>query len=259
LGSFPTRPGRQRAADERPSGEDVAELVHRAPRAEAGDRREKSQGGDDAAENDSDRIGAGEVRDAGCRQEPAADEVREARRARVLERSLAEPWLDHLEVEEARQAIAPAERQPDRKLGGEEDEQPPWADCDRHEREAADHRLVGPRRTLVDHRRVPVRVGRTLHDSLHLGKYYQPTIPPRDRRIAREVGRFAPAALVAVLLVATAAAFAYTERLKLTPSPILGTLVPTKVFSPVCECPTDTAQITFRLRRRDPVPAPLHA
>jgi len=69
------------------------------------------------------------------------------------------------------------------------------------------------------------------------------------------VGRFAPAALVAVLLVATAAAFAYTERLKLTPSPILGTLVPTKVFSPVCECPTDTAQITFRLRRRDRVTA----
>jgi len=69
------------------------------------------------------------------------------------------------------------------------------------------------------------------------------------------VGRFAPAALVAALLVATAAAFAYTERLKLTPSPILGTLVPTKVFSPVCECPTDTAQITFRLRRRDRVTA----
>jgi len=69
------------------------------------------------------------------------------------------------------------------------------------------------------------------------------------------VGRFAPVALVAALLVATAAAFAYTERLKLTPSPILGTVVPTKVFSPTCECPTDTAQITFRLRRRDRVTA----
>lgn len=75
------------------------------------------------------------------------------------------------------------------------------------------------------------------------------------RRIAQEVGRFAPAALVAALLVATAAAFAYTERLKLTPSPILGTIVPTKVFSPICECPTDTAQIAFRLRRRDRVTA----
>jgi len=68
------------------------------------------------------------------------------------------------------------------------------------------------------------------------------------------VARFAPAALVAVLLVATAAAFAYTERLKLTPSPILGTRVlQGKVFSPTCECTTDAARFTFRLRRRDRV------
>ncbi|HZO48557.1 MAG TPA: FlgD immunoglobulin-like domain containing protein [Gaiellaceae bacterium] len=68
------------------------------------------------------------------------------------------------------------------------------------------------------------------------------------------MARFAPAALVAVLLVATAAAFAYTERLKLTPSPILGTRVlQGKVFSPTCECTTDAARFTFRLRRRDRV------
>lgn len=66
------------------------------------------------------------------------------------------------------------------------------------------------------------------------------------------MGRFTPAALVAALLVATAAAFAYTEHLKLTPSPIKGTRVD-KLFSPVCECDTDTARIAFRLRKRDRV------
>jgi hypothetical protein len=64
------------------------------------------------------------------------------------------------------------------------------------------------------------------------------------------VARYAPAALVAALLVATALAFAYTESLKLTPSPILGTKV-TKTFSPACDCDTDTAVIAFRLRQPD--------
>jgi hypothetical protein len=66
----------------------------------------------------------------------------------------------------------------------------------------------------------------------------------------RAVARYAPAALVAALLAATALAFAYTESLKLTPSPILGTQV-TKVFSPVCDCDTDAAVIAFRLRTAD--------
>ncbi len=65
------------------------------------------------------------------------------------------------------------------------------------------------------------------------------------------MARYAPAALVAALLVATAVAFAYTEQLKLTPSPILGTQVPTKVFSPVCDCDTAAATIGFRLREAD--------
>ena len=56
--------------------------------------------------------------------------------------------------------------------------------------------------------------------------------------------------LVTALLVATVGAFVYTEKLKLTRSPIAGTLVD-KVFSPVCDCDTDTARITFRLRRSD--------
>jgi hypothetical protein len=67
------------------------------------------------------------------------------------------------------------------------------------------------------------------------------------------VPRYAPAALVAALLVATALAFAYTESLKLTPSPILGTRVPTKVFAPGCRCATSRSTISFRLRSSDDV------
>ena len=61
------------------------------------------------------------------------------------------------------------------------------------------------------------------------------------------------------LLVATAAAFAITEHLKLIKSPIFGTEVsnragvPTKLFSPVCHCPNSRARITIRLRHRDHV------
>ena len=44
------------------------------------------------------------------------DDIRRARRARVLERSLAEARLDHLEVEDARQAVAPPEHEPDGEL-----------------------------------------------------------------------------------------------------------------------------------------------
>ena len=68
----------------------------------------------------------------------------------------------------------------------------------------------------------------------------------------RAVARYAPAALVAALLAATALAFVYTEQLKLTLSPILGTRV-TKVFSPVCKCDTNVAVIAFRLRTGDSV------
>jgi hypothetical protein len=52
------------------------------------------------------------------------------------------------------------------------------------------------------------------------------------------------------LLTATATAFAVTQRLKLEPSPISQTHVD-KVFSPVCECESDAAQIEFTLRRAD--------
>lgn len=54
--------------------------------------------------------------------------------------------------------------------------------------------------------------------------------------------------IVLVLLGATAAAFAVTERLKLERSPITGTRVD-RLFSPVCECARDVAVISFVLRQ----------
>ena len=64
--------------------------------------------------------------------------------------------------------------------------------------------------------------------------------------------RLAPAVLVAALLVATTAAFVVTEKLKLTRNPIVGPRV-VKLFSPLCDCATSTASISFRLRRADRV------
>jgi flagellar hook assembly protein FlgD len=54
------------------------------------------------------------------------------------------------------------------------------------------------------------------------------------------------------LLVATAAAFAITERLKLVKSPIYGTLI-SPVFSPVCGCARGKAVIRIKLRHGDRV------
>lgn len=56
------------------------------------------------------------------------------------------------------------------------------------------------------------------------------------------------------LLVATAAAFAVTERLKLTKSPISNTIVfPKNGFSPTCGCNRGKVRIRVRLRRADDV------
>jgi hypothetical protein len=54
------------------------------------------------------------------------------------------------------------------------------------------------------------------------------------------------------LLVATAAAFVITEHLKQIKSPVYGTQV-SKIMSPVCNCATSKASISFRLRHRDHV------
>jgi hypothetical protein len=54
------------------------------------------------------------------------------------------------------------------------------------------------------------------------------------------------------LLVATAAAFAITEHLKLEKSPVsIGRISP--VLSPVCDCPTAKATVRFKLRKTGPV------
>ena len=66
------------------------------------------------------------------------------------------------------------------------------------------------------------------------------------------MARYAPAALVAVLLVATGFAFLHTESLKLETSPIRQTRV-TKLFSPVCRCDSSKARIAFRLAKPDVV------
>lgn len=53
------------------------------------------------------------------------------------------------------------------------------------------------------------------------------------------------------LLVATAAAFAITERLKLTKSPLMPGTKVSKAFSPTCGCARGRANIVIKLRRAD--------
>ena len=61
--------------------------------------------------------------------------------------------------------------------------------------------------------------------------------------------RHAPTLLVAGLLVATATAFAVSERLKLEDSPVLGTRI-RNLVSPVCSCPAKRKEVTIRFRLR---------
>ncbi len=63
---------------------------------------------------------------AAATRNDGADDVREARRPRVLDRAFPDPRLDELEVGEAGKAVAPAESEPDDELGGEDRvERPP--------------------------------------------------------------------------------------------------------------------------------------
>lgn len=69
------------------------------------------------------------------------------------------------------------------------------------------------------------------------------------------MARHALTLLVAGVLVATATAFAVTERLKLEDSPVLATHID-GLFSPVCtKCPAESrsAEIRFRLRREESI------
>lgn len=64
--------------------------------------------------------------------------------------------------------------------------------------------------------------------------------------------RFLSTATIVGLLIATAAAFAITERLKLTKSPITGVFV-SNTFSPTCGCARVRANISVKLRHGDSV------
>jgi len=66
------------------------------------------------------------------------------------------------------------------------------------------------------------------------------------------VRRHAATAVVLLLLVGTAVAFAETERLKLKPTPIEESYVQ-PAFSPACDCKTAKAEIRIRLHRADTV------
>jgi FlgD Ig-like domain len=62
------------------------------------------------------------------------------------------------------------------------------------------------------------------------------------------------AAIFVVLLIGgTAAAFAYTQGLKQTKSPIVATKVFPKQFSPTCNCTSRRVNVAFGLRRADHV------
>ena len=66
--------------------------------------------------------------------------------------------------------------------------------------------------------------------------------------------RLLTTAILVGLLVATSAAFAVTERLKLTKSPIYGTVVyPKNGFSPKCGCARGKATVRIKLRHGDDV------
>ena len=115
------------AADAAQAG---AEPVDLAAGAEAGDGGEQRQEGHQPAERHANASPADRVRHRGGGQDAEPDQVREARRPGVLDRSLTDPRLDPLEVREARQAVAPPEAEADRQLGGQQGEDHPPAGQD---------------------------------------------------------------------------------------------------------------------------------
>jgi hypothetical protein len=92
-------------------------------------------------------------------QEHEADHVGEAGRAGVLQRALADPGLDQLEVRQARQAEPAPERQPDRQLQRQQTKQPGLAGDHGDQRQRADHGLIRARGVGVDHLQIAVGVG----------------------------------------------------------------------------------------------------
>ena len=70
------------------------------------------------------------------------------------------------------------------------------------------------------------------------------------RRIRGALARPATMILVLLVLAGSAAAFAISEGLKVQKAAITAVHVG-KIFSPVCDCPTDRVSIAFRLTRSD--------
>src|SRR2546430_2822957 len=113
-----------------PAGTNTAyacrDLVHLAAHAQSGRGRQERKRRDDEAEAPADRGQSSEVPARRRAEEDDADDVRETRRPAVLDRPFAEARLQHLEVEQARQAVAASEGEADRKLRREQTEdQPP--------------------------------------------------------------------------------------------------------------------------------------
>jgi FlgD Ig-like domain len=65
------------------------------------------------------------------------------------------------------------------------------------------------------------------------------------------LARTATLILVLVVMAGSAAAFAISEGLKVQKAAITAVQIPRRVFSPVCDCPSDRVTIAFRLTRSD--------
>jgi len=65
------------------------------------------------------------------------------------------------------------------------------------------------------------------------------------------LARTATLILVLLVMAGSAAAFAISEGLKVQKAAITAVQIPRRIFSPVCDCPSDRVSIAFRLTRRD--------
>jgi biotin carboxylase len=112
---------------------------------------------------------------------------------------------------------------------------------------------IGPLRVDADRRGYVIATGATAEDALARATRAagRLTIATELPRVVRSEGsvRLLAAALLAGLLVASAAGFGLTERAKLRQALVTATRV-SATFSPTCGCRRDVAHVTFRLLRR---------
>ena len=71
------------------------------------------------------------------------------------------------------------------------------------------------------------------------------------RRRIGALARTATLILVLLVMAGSAAAFAISEGLKVQKAAITAVQIPTRTFSPVCDCPSDRVTIGFHLTRSD--------